>query len=394
MIKENNIDTLIAQLCPNRVEFRELGEIGDFYGGLSGKNKNDFQGGNAKYVTYMNIFSNIALKTIVNDFVIIGENENQNRIEYGDVLFTGSSETPDECGMSSVVTEKIAEPLYLNSFCFGFRLQDKDLFLPDFLKYLFRDDNIRKQIGQTASGVTRFNVSKKRFAKVTIPLPPLPIQQVIVNILDKFTQLEAELQAELQARRAQYEYYRNELLNFEGKDVEWKMLGEVSKILRGTAITEKETIFGEFPVVANAPNPIYFHGKSNRSGETIVIARSGAYSGLVSYWNKPFFLTDAFSIHPDNNLIKTKFVYFFLKTDQKKIHLMKKGSGVPHVRANDFESYSIPVPPLSEQERIVAILDKFDKLVNSKSEGLPAEILARRKQYEYYRGKLLDFKSA
>jgi len=231
--------------------------------------------------------------------------------------------------------------------------------------------------------------------KTSVPIPPLPIQKEIVNILDKFTRLEAELQAELEARQKQYEYYRNELLSFEGKDVEWKMLGEVSKIRRGTAITEKETIPGEFPVVANAPNPTYFHGKSNRSGETIVIARSGAYSGLVSYWNKPFFLTDAFSIHPDNNLFKTKFVYFFLKSDQKKIHLMKKGSGVPHVRANDFESYSIPLPPLAEQERIVSILDKFDKLVASTSsatEGLPAEIAARRKQYEYYRGKLLDFK--
>jgi type I restriction enzyme S subunit len=204
--------------------------------------------------------------------------------------------------------------------------------------------------------------------------------------------LKAELEAELQARRAQYEYYRNELLNFERKEVEWKILGDVSKILRGTAITEKEAISGEFPVFANGPNPIYFHAKSNRNGETIVIARSGAYSGLVSYWNKPFFLTDAFSIHPDNTLLNTKFVYFLLKNEQEKIHQMKKGSGVPHVRARDFESYSIPIPPLAEQNRIVAILDKFDKWVNDISEGLPAEIQARRKQYEYYRGKLLEFK--
>jgi len=211
----------------------------------------------------------------------------------------------------------------------------------------------------------------------------------ISTILDKFTLL----QAELQARRAQYEYYRNELLNFEGKEVEWKMLGDVSKILRGTAITEKETIGSEFPVFANGPNPIYFHGKSNRSGETIVIARSGAYCGLVSYWDKPFFLTDAFSIHPHSSLFKTKFVYFFLKKEQEKIHQMKKGSGVPHVRAKDFESYFVPIPPLAEQERIVAILDKFDKLVNDISVGLPAEIKSRQKQYEYYRGKLLNFKN-
>jgi len=210
----NSIEKLIAQYCPVGIEFRELGEIGDFYGGLTGKSKIDFQGGNAKYVTYMNIFSNISIKTDINIFVRIGDNENQNRVVYGDVLFTGSSETPDECGMSSVITEKITEPLYLNSFSFGFRLRDKNMFLPDFLKYLFRDDNIRKQIAQTASGVTRFNVSKKRFAKIIIPIPPIPVQQVIANILDKFTQLETELKAEQEARWKQYEYYRGKLLDF------------------------------------------------------------------------------------------------------------------------------------------------------------------------------------
>jgi type I restriction enzyme, S subunit len=206
----NRIEELIDQLCPEGVEFKELDDLGYFYGGLTGKSKIDFQKGNAKYASYMNVFSNIALKTDINDFVRVGEKENQNKIEYGDVLFTGSSETPDECGMSSVLTRKIIEPLYLNSFCFGFRLNNVNLFLPDFLKYLFRDDNIRKQIGQTASGVTRFNVSKKRFAKISIPVPPIEVQLEIVNILDKFTQLEAELEA----RRKQYEYYRGKLLSF------------------------------------------------------------------------------------------------------------------------------------------------------------------------------------
>lgn len=232
----------------------------------------------------------------------------------------------------------------------------------------------------------------KSVLTMKIPILPLPIQQEIVNILDKFTKLQAELQAELQARARQYEYYRNDLLNFEGKDLEWKTLGKVAKILRGTALTEKESTSDEFPVIANAPNPVYSHGKYNRTGETIVIARSGAYAGLVSYWNMTFFLTDAFSIHPNNKLFNTKFVYYLLKRNQDKIHQMKKGSGVPHVRANDFNSYSIPMPPLHEQERIVGILDKFEALVNDISIGLPAEIKARSKQYEYYRGKLLDFK--
>lgn len=203
------------------VEWKTLGELGIFYGGLSGKTKADFQDGNAKYISYMNVYSNIAINTNINDFVRIGENENQNRVEYGDVLFTGSSETPDECGISSVLTEKISEPLYLNSFCFGFRLHDKNLFLPDFLKYLFRDDIIRKQIARTANGVTRFNVSKKLFAKILIPIPPLSEQERIVEILDKFDSLVNDisigLPAEIEARRKQYEYYRSKLLSFKPK---------------------------------------------------------------------------------------------------------------------------------------------------------------------------------
>ncbi len=193
-----------------------------FYGGLSGKSKNDFTNGNAKFVTYMNVYSNIAIDTNINDMVRIAAGEKQNKIEYGDVVFTGSSETPDECGMSSVMTIRTSEDLYLNSFCFGFRMYDKTLLLPDFMKFLFRSENIRKQIAKTASGVTRFNVSKKRFGEVAIPIPPIEEQQRIVAILDKFETLVNDisegLPAEIAARRQQYEYYRDKLLTFKRKE--------------------------------------------------------------------------------------------------------------------------------------------------------------------------------
>ncbi len=226
----NKIEKLINELCPNGVEFKELGELGYFYWGLKWKSKSDFSNWNAKFITYMNVFSNIEVNTDIKDFVKIDEWENQTQVEYWDILFTGSSETPDECWMSSVLTKKINEPIYLNSFCFGFRLNDKSLFLPDFLKYLFRDLKIRKKISKTASWVTRFNISKKRFSKIKIPLPPLDIQKEIVKILDNFTKLEAELEAELEARMKQYEYYRDKLLSFEDGEVEWKELGEVCEI--------------------------------------------------------------------------------------------------------------------------------------------------------------------
>jgi type I restriction enzyme, S subunit len=230
--------------------------------------------------------------------------------------------------------------------------------------------------------------------KFQIPIPPLKVQAEIVRILDTFTELTAELTAELSDRQKQYNYYRDRLLTFEEGEAEWKPLGEIGEILRGTAITEKETNPGNYPVVANGPSHNYFHDQSNRSGETIVIARSGVYAGLVSYWNIPIFLTDAFSIHPNNNVLSAKFLYYVLKKDQTKIHNMSKGAGVPHVRAKEFESYKVPIPPLEEQARIVAILDKFDALTNSISEGLPREITLRQKQYEYYRDLLLTFPKA
>jgi type I restriction enzyme, S subunit len=171
-------------------------------------------------------------------------------------------------------------------------------------------------------------------------------------------------------------------------------LGDVATFRRGTAITARDTTTGDVPVVANGPFPIYFHSETNRTGETIVVARSGAYAGFVSFWDRPIFLTDAFSIHPDTDLLKPKFAYYVLRGRQKRLHSMKKGSGVPHVRVKDVESYEIPIPSLDEQERIVAILDRFDSLVNDLSIGLPAEMNARRQQYEYYRDRLLTFPEA
>ena len=235
------------------------------------------------------------------------------------------------------------------------------------------------------------NLNADIIKSLQVPIPPFDIQQEIVRILETFTELTTELTAELKARKLQYSYYREQLLSFEECEVEWKSLGQVGEIKRGVAFTKKQAVMGKFPVVANAAEPISFHNESNRNGEFIVVARSGANAGLISYWNEELFLTDAFSIHPNDSILNTKFAFFYLKNHQRKIHLMKRGSGVPHVRASDFEIYQIPIPPIEEQERIVAILNKFDILTNSISEGLPKEIELRKKQYEYYRDMLLTF---
>ena len=174
------------------VEWKTLGEVAELYTGLSGKNKEHFQKGNAPYVTYKNIFENLAVDSSILEMVSIGANEHQHAVQYGDVLITGSSENIEEVGMSSVVTFHPNTEIYLNSFSFGIRFHSSVQLSPEFTKYLFRSDLIRKQIMKTASGVTRFNISKKKFSTIIIPLPPLHVQARIVEILDKFTQLEAE----------------------------------------------------------------------------------------------------------------------------------------------------------------------------------------------------------
>lgn len=195
-----------------------MNEIGTFYSGLSGKSKEDFQDGNAKFVTYKNIYSNPQLDMKALEHVKIYDNEKQNLVREGDILFTGSSETAYECGMSSVVAVTVNENLYLNSFCFGLRLNIPEQFNIHYLKHLLRCNEVRKQIKQTASGVTRYNISKKRFANLEIPVPPLEVQEEIVGILDKFETLVNDLSeglpSEIAAVGEQYEYYRNKLLTF------------------------------------------------------------------------------------------------------------------------------------------------------------------------------------
>ena len=209
LLSFNNIDG---------VEYKKLEDIGDFFGGLTGKSKEDFKDGNSKFITYRNVYANPSLNIDFEDKVKISDNEKQHTVIYGDILFTGSSETPDECGMSSVVTTQTSEKLYLNSFCFGLRLYKMEEFNLHYLKHILRSNDIREQIKKTASGVTRYNVSKKRFAKICIPVPPIEVQEEIVRILDKFDALVNDLSrglpAEIAAVQEQYEYYRDKLLSF------------------------------------------------------------------------------------------------------------------------------------------------------------------------------------
>lgn len=181
-------------------EVKKLGSIGKPYGGLSGKSKTDFEDGKFPYIPFMNIMSNPIIDTSYVDYVNIGVNENQNKALKGDLFFNGSSETPEEVGMCSVLLEDIPN-LYLNSFCFGFRLNKDSKENGLYLSYYFRSSEGRKLFYSMAQGATRYNLSKSNFNKMEVSLPQPEQQNEIATIL-------SDMDAEIQALETKLEKYR------------------------------------------------------------------------------------------------------------------------------------------------------------------------------------------
>ena len=241
-----------------------------------------------------------------------------------------------------------------------------------------------------------------------IPIPSLEIQQKIVKILDKFTELEATLEAELALRKRQYQYYRDFLLDFDNqigggiadgykgrlKDVVWKTLGEVSDIKVGKSPETNE--IGNYPFINAGTIPSGYIASYNTEPDTITTPSRGQGGiGYVGYQASKFWCGPlCYRVRSNNNLIMTKFLYYVMSKDMSKIINLANMAGIPALNKKDLVNFLIPIPPLAEQEKIVAILDKFDTLTHSISEGLPHEIALRRKQYEYYREQLLAFPKA
>ena len=247
--------------------------------------------------------------------------------------------------------------------------------------------------------------------KFQIPLPPLSVQQEIVRILDKFTQLEAELEAELDCRKRQYEYYRNKLLSYEGNEVEWKTLGEVGEIRMCKRILKEQTSdYGEVPFYkigtfgkeadAYISKELFneYRSKYNYPNvEDILISASGTIGRTVIFDGKEAYFQDSNIVWIENDQKKVLNKYLFYCYQIAKWNISEGGT-IQRLYNENLRKTLIPIPypnnpekSLEEQQRIVTILDKFDTLVNSISEGLPREIELRRKQYEYYREKLLTF---
>ena len=246
--------------------------------------------------------------------------------------------------------------------------------------------------------------------KLEIPVPPLEIQREIVRILDSFTALTAELTAELTARRAQYEYYRDRLLSFEDEtaivkrikdmldqtcggpeNVEYKPLSDVVEIKRGKRVTRQDLSGnGNYPVFQNSLIPLGYYEKYNAESNTPYVICAGA-AGDIGYSNSKFWAADDcfFFVHPE--FVTRRYIYYFLQTKKEYLKSRVRKASVPRLSHEFIKKLEIPVPPLSVQQEIVSILDKFNTLTTDITTGLPAEISLRQKQYEHYRDRLLNF---
>ena len=395
------------------VEWKAIEDMGSYFCGLTGKTKKDFENGNAKFITYMNVFANPSLNPSVDGVVKIRQGEKQNKVQKGDILFTGSSETPDEAGMSCVVADELEEDYYMNSFCFGLRLLNPEQFNLHYLKHLLRSESVRKSIAKTASGVTRFNISKSRFGKIQIPIPSLSEQQQIVGILDTFTSSIENLKEQIAQRRKQYEYYRDQLLDLEGKEgVEMKTLGDFGDVtkLAGFEFTEHVIYKEEGKIIAlrglNVRNgnldlsQIKYIDGSNfeKLGRSKLLINDMLFTyvgtignvALINEDDKYYLAPNVSRIRFDCNVIIPRFALYVFMSEyfhRTQINKFLNSSSMKNLSMENIRKFKLPIPPLSEQQRIVSILDTFEASIRN----LEQQLAQREKQYEYYRNKLLTF---
>ena len=295
-------------------------------------------------------------------------------------------------GASAGFVNFVTTKFYANAHCYVI-LPNTELVENRFVYHFLKSNQEILMSRQLGAGIPALRTSE--ILGIQIPLPPLSVQQEIVRILDKFTQLEAELEAKLDCRKRQYEYYRNNLLSYEGNEVEWKTLDQISEnldskrqpITSGLRTSGKIPYYGASGIVDYVEDYIF-------DGDFLLISEDGA--NLLAR-NTPIAFSVSGKIWVNNHahILKfrtyeeRRFIEFYLNKTDLTPYI--SGAAQPKLNKKNLNSIKIPIPPLEEQQRIVTILDKFDTLVNSISEGLPKEIALRRKQYEYYREKLLTF---
>ena len=401
------LEQLINELCPNGVEYRTLGEMATIVRGASPRPIKNFITNNSDGVNWIKI----------------GD------VKQGSKYITETAEkiTPEGAKKSRFVKE--GDFILSNSMSFGrpYILKTKgcihdgwlaisnieQYFIPDFLYHLLNSNKYQQMMRQKASfGGAVQNLNADIVRELEMPVIALEVQSEIIRILDNFTELTAELTAELPARRQQYEYYNNTLLSFD--NAEYKTLEELCDIVDYRGKTPRKVDDGIFLVTAkNIRKGFIDYDKSKeyispedydevmhrgfpKIGD-VLITTEAPCGNVAQIDNENIALAQrVIKYRPKNNNLNSTFLKYVLlgKEFQDKLERAATGGTVKGIKGSKLHQLTIPVPSIEEQERIVAILERFDTLCNDISEGLPAEIEARQKQYEYYRDRLLTFEPA
>jgi type I restriction enzyme S subunit len=394
----SRIDQLIAELCPDGVTFKELGD--------------------ACLIKTGQAVNKIVIQNNPGDFPVI----NSGREPLGYINTFNVEDDPigitsRGAGVGSITW--CDGKYFRGNLNYSSTVRKNVKLVPRFLYHYLMGNQASIQQLATYDGIPALNASNLK--KLRIPIPPLEIQREIVKVLDTFTQLEAELEAELEARRRQYQYYRDALLSFDERmsdaskqaskqaRIRWATLGEIATY-GNTRIPAAGLDAGSYVGVDNLLPDMRGKATSNyvpTSGTVIGYEFDDILIGNIRPYLKKIWVADSTGgtnqdvlvvrlKEDERNSIKPRYLYHLLASEQFFAYDMQyaKGAKMPRGDKAAIMQYEIPIPPIEEQARIVSILDKFDALVNDLSSGLPAEIQARRQQYEHYRDRLLSFKEA
>ena len=405
----SKLEELIEQYCPDGVKYVKLGDFATQWYRGAGIKKDEIAQEGIPCIRYGEIHT---IYKIWFDKCISHTDEakqpSKKYADYGDILFAITSEDIPFIGNSVAYMGK--DRIMVG----GDIVVMKHTQNPKYISYALStiDAVSQKGKGKVKSKVVHTNVPSLK--EIVIPVPPLPVQEEIVRILDTFTELHAELHAELQKRKQQYNYYRDNLLSFKGRtDVEWKKLGEIASIKTGRRFVRTDIRESGVPCFHYGDIYTYYGltatqtkgyldkelAKKLRFAQPndVVVVCAGENDmdigvGVAWLGDKPAVVHDACCILHHNQ--SPRYISHFLRTHNYHLQMKKyvKNGKISSLPASGLAEALIPLPSFEEQERIAAILDRFDTLTTDLTQGLPAEIEKRRQQYEYYRDKLLTFK--
>lgn len=400
----SRIDDLIRQHCPKGVEFRPLGEIGELVRG-NGMPKSDFVESGVGCIHYGQIYTYYGTwTTTTTSFVPPEKAAKLAKVDPGDLIITNTSENLDDVckSVAWLGDEQIVTGGHATVLKHGQN--------PKYLSYYLQTAQFHADKRRFATGTKVIDVSAKSLAKIRVPVPPLDVQREIVRVLDLFQSLEAELEA----RRRQYALVRSSLLTFTSDRAEDSTLGEIcTKVTSGgTPLATRRAYYdGDIPWlrtqevrytdIVDTEVKITQTALENSAARwvpanSVIVAISGAgvTRGRVAVNRIPLTTNQhCCALQVDQRRAHHRYVFHWLVMHYDGLRARGQGNR-SDLNMGIVKSYPISVPPLTEQQRIVAILDKFDSLVNDLSVGLPAELAARRQQYEYYRDRLLSFPEA